>query len=232
MLIASLWVAQLLLFSIGAVGPWRDRDGSRPRLPLRMLLSASLVLSANFIWQHADDATAGYARAAYIGMALSFLGDLLMAKFIPFPNHLIGGMLAFGTAHWMYISAYRAAFAAHGVTVTTPALWSALGIYAVVAVGGWWFLIRNPAKDTVVNVGALIYGSWIGVMASFAFALGAGLGGAWWLAAIGGAVFVCSDFIIGITEIRGVHLENARGWVWATYIAGQMGIIYAPWVAA
>ncbi len=230
MLIAGIWIAQLATFAIGALGPWRDRDGSRPPLVLRMLLSASLVLSANIIWQHAGHATAGYARAAYIGMALSFLGDLLMAKLIPFPNRLIGGMLAFGSAHWMYIRAYRASLAAHGVAVATPALWFALGLYAVISVGGWWFLVRNPNKKSIVNIGALVYGAWIGVMASFAFALGAGLGGAWWLAALGAAVFLSSDFLIGITEIRGVHLDNERGWVWATYLAGQMGIIYAPWV--
>jgi uncharacterized membrane protein YhhN len=89
---------------------------------------------------------------------------------------------------------------------------------------GWWFLIRNPQRGVVTNVGALVYGLWISVMASFALGLAYGLG--FWITALGGLLFVSSDFLIGMTDIRGIQLRNANDWVWLTYVAGQMGIIY------
>ena len=53
------------------------------------------------------------------------------------------------------------------------------------------------------------------------------LGGGWWLTALGGLSFVASDFLIGVTDIRETHIENANDWIWLTYLAGQMGIVYA-----
>ena len=92
-------------------------------------------------------------------------------------------------------------------------------------------LYRNPSPGDldyeIVNVGALVYGSWIAVMAAFALGMAAALGGGWWLAVLGGLSFVVSDFLIGITDIGGVDIENANDWIWLTYLAGQMGIIYA-----
>ena len=120
----------------------------------------------------------------------------------------------------------------HGASVANPGLWLGLGLYGACSLGGWWLFIRNPRKGTAMNAGALVYGTWIGVMAAFALALAVGLGGPWWIAAFGGLLFMISDFLIGITDIRGVRIQNANDWIWLTYVAGQMGIIYAPWVAA
>jgi len=60
-------------------------------------------------------------------------------------------------------------------------------------------VIRNPQKETVINIGALVYGMWIGMMASFALALASAVGSAFWLTALGGLLFVSAD----------IALENA-----------------------
>ncbi len=228
MLIALLLFFQLLLFTLGLLGPWRDAPAraTNGRLPLaaRMLLSFSLLVAAFVIWQSGVK-HAAYAQWVMFGMLASFIGDLIMAKLIPLPNRLIGGMIAFGIAHALYITAYISAI----VRAFDSALVGlAIGFvfYGIVSFGGWQFLIRNPQKPKAINIGALVYGLWISVMASFALALAFAVGGAFWLTALGGLLFVTSDFIIGVTEIRGISLKNANDWVWLTYVAAQMAIVY------
>ncbi len=236
MMIGSLWLGQIALFAIGWLGPWRDapalKNAGRLPRPARMLLSLSLVATALLIWR---SRTGGmpvyYSEWVAFGMIASFVGDLVMARLIPVPNRLIGGMLAFAIAHGLYIKAYVNTIQTIS-SIGAYERWNtglAIGLvgYGLVTALGWWFLIRNPEKGIAINIGALIYGLWISVMASFALALGLALGGASWLTALGGLFFVASDFIIGVTDIGGIHLKNANDWVWLTYVAGQMGIIYA-----
>jgi hypothetical protein len=224
---------QVALFAAGLVGPWRNTPAreTRGRLPVqaRMLLSFSLVVAAWLIFLGHLGKVPVYAQWIALGMSASFIGDLVMARIIPLPNRLIGGMVAFGIAHGFYITAYNGTI--QTISSLEPyarfntGLTIGLIVYGVITLAGWWFLIRNPQKGVVINIGALAYGLWISVMASFALALANGLG--FWLAALGGLLFVSSDLIIGMTDIRGIQLKNANDWVWLTYVAGQMGIIYA-----
>jgi hypothetical protein len=235
MIILCWWIAQVGLFAAGMVGPWRDpperKTNGRLALPFRMALSLSLVFAAVAIWRDADPETAVYARWAAFGMSASFVGDLVMARLIPVPNRLVGGMAAFGIGHALYITAYTRMADAAAASIFNSGLWGALAVYLAVTVVGWNRLIRKPERGAAVNTGALLYGAWIGVMASFAVALATALGGAWWLAAAGGFSFVASDFLTGATEIRGRPMRNSNDWIWATYVAGQMGIVYAGWLA-
>jgi hypothetical protein len=160
-------------------------------------------------------------------MIASFIGDLIMARLIPAPNRLIGGMVAFAAAHAMYIRGYAAAVAAAGGSLLNFGFIPALIVYVAATFFGWREYIRNPRKPDALNVGALAYGSWIAIMASSAVGMGTALGGQWWLAAVGGLSFIASDFLIGVTDIRETPIENANDWIWLTYLAGQMGIIYA-----
>ncbi|MCL4394923.1 MAG: lysoplasmalogenase [Chloroflexi bacterium] len=225
---------QVILFAIGLIGPWRDppersTNGRLPR-PVRILLSLSLLAAVSVIWASGARSPA-YAQWVLWGMFASFVGDLIMARLIPLPNRLIGGMAAFAVAHACYITAYLVTINRASFTLSLDRLVTGLsfgvGLYGVISVLGWLLVIRNPEKSRSVNVGALLYGMWIGVMASFALALAYTLGGAFWLTAFGGLAFVASDFIIGVTEIRGLSLKNANDWVWLTYVIGQMGILYA-----
>jgi YhhN-like protein len=233
MFIGALWAAQAVLFAVGWCGPWRDAparatNGRLPR-PLRMALSLSLVLSAALIWA-ASPRRAVYAQWVLLGMSASFVGDLIMAELIRVPHRLIGGMAAFALAHALYVAAYVQTVHLSGAAVCNAGLWLGLAMFGGGGIVGWAAFIRNPNKDPLLNAGALLYGSWISVMASFALALAVALGGAWWLAAIGGVVFIVSDMLIGLTDIRGVRIHNGNDWIWLTYVAGQMGIIYAAWI--
>ncbi len=232
---ATLWLAQVVLFAAGWLGPWRDAPAratnGRVPLPVRMLLSLSLVAGAFLIDRSGSDLTA-YTRLVLYGMVASFIGDLVMARVLPVPNRLIGGMAAFATAHALYIGAYTRTLHAHGLSLANPGLGCGLALYGAGSVLGWARFIRNPQKSVTLNGGALVYGTWIAIMAAFALALAWGLGDGWWMAAAGGLLFVASDFLIGITDIRGIPIHNANDWIWLTYVTGQMGIIYAPWLAA
>jgi hypothetical protein len=234
MLIGVLWIAQVTLFVAGWLGPWRDaperHTNGRLPWPVRMLLSLSLLLAAFLIWRSSTTQVAMYSQWVFLGMLASFGGDLIMARLIRLPNRLIGGMVAFGIAHGLYITAYVQTIQANAAALPNSGLWLGLALYGLFTVGGWWFLIRNPQKETAINIGALVYGLWISTMASFALALATALGGAYWITALGGLLFVSSDFIIGATDIHGIQLKNANDWIWLTYVAGQMGIIYAAWV--
>jgi hypothetical protein len=234
MIVIALFLFQITLFAIGIFGPWRDApqlktNGRLPR-PIRILLSFSLLVAAFVIWQSSGKLFAEYTKWVFFGMTASFIGDLIMARLIPLPNRLIGGMIAFGIAHGLYITAYVQTIGALDAAVQSSGLWFGIAFYGVFIVFGWLVLIRNPEKGSAVNLGALIYGAWIGVMASFALALAVVIGGAFWIAALGGLLFVASDFIIGITDIRGIPIKNANDWIWLTYVVGQMGIIYAGWL--
>ncbi len=235
MILAILFLFQLLLFALGIFGPWRDApalktNGRLPRV-IRMLLSLSLVVAALAIALNPFRMDAVYTRWVFLGMTASFIGDLIMARLIPLPNRLIGGMIAFAIAHALYITAYVRTLGALDAVVLNSGLWLGIGFYGVVSIVGWLALIRNPEKGAATNIGALVYGLWVGAMASFALALAVGIGGAFWVTALGGLLFVASDFIIGVTDIRGVQIKNANDWIWLTYVAAQMGIIYAGWLA-
>ncbi len=235
MQITLFFFVQVTLFAIGIFGPWRDApalktNGRLPR-PIRMLLSLSLLVAAFLAWQSSSRLFAAYSQWVLLGMLASFVGDLIMARFIPLPNRLIGGMIAFGIAHALYITAYLQTIGSLRIAVTSSGLWFGVAFYGVFTLFGWLGLIRNPQKGTAINLGALVYGLWIGAMASFALALGHLFDGVFWLTALGGLLFIASDFIIGVTDIRGIVFENANDWIWLTYLLGQMGIIYAGWLA-
>lgn len=232
MMVTIFFLFQLTLFLIGILGPWRDapalKTNGRLARPVRMLLSFSLVIAAFAIWLGGAKMPV-YAQWVAWGMLASFIGDLIMARLIPMPNRLIGGMVAFGIAHALYITAFVQTM--QTISSLEPynrfnVGWlTGLLLYGLFTIIGWWFLIRNPKKDAVTNIGALGYGLWISVMAACALGLGYALG--FWLTAIGGLLFVASDFIIGITDIRGIKIKNANDWIWLTYVGAQAGIIYA-----
>ena len=104
--------------------------------------------------------------------------------------------------------------------------WIGLLVYGLFLIIGWFFFIRNDKQDKLFTIGALIYGLWVGGMACFAFALYYENTGIWWIPAFGGLLFVISDFIIGVTDIGGRKLKYEPLWIWFTYVAAQMCIVY------
>ncbi|AWC27393.1 lysoplasmalogenase [Bacillus cytotoxicus] len=218
-----LLTGQIIFFVIGAIYAIVQTNQVQENRPLplvvRLVLSFSLTVSA--IWMLLQDPSIEYRRWIAIGMTLSTVGDLFMAGLIPFGHRLIGGMITFAIAHCFYVTAFLQA----GIS------WIGFGIglfvYGFLLVFGWFFFIRNPNQDRLFTLGALIYGVWVGGMACFAFALDDTAHTMWWLPALGGFLFVISDFIIGVTEIGARKIKYDPLFVWLTYVAAQMCIIYA-----
>ncbi|MEH7455736.1 lysoplasmalogenase [Bacillus sp. JJ1127] len=217
-----LLIGQIIIFVAGAIyaiAQTNQTRGNRP-LPLviRLILSFSLTIGAIWIWL--QDPSIAYHQWVAIGMTLSTLGDLFMAGLIPFGHRLIGGMVAFAIAHCFYVTAFLQ------TGISWNGFWIGLLVYGLFLIIGWFFFIRNPNQDKLFTLGALIYGLWVGGMACFAFALYYANHGVWWVPAFGGLLFVISDFIIGVTDIGGRKVKYDPLWIWLTYVAAQMCIIY------
>jgi uncharacterized membrane protein YhhN len=217
----ALLVAGLLL------GRLNEEDTSRLPRPLRMLLSATLVLAAFVGWQATTDGATVqcYAILIFLGMADAFVGDLIMARLIPVPARLIFGMMAFGITHLLYAAAFlylarRLAF--------IEASQLAVILLSVLAFCSWaWYTqVRNPAGSSALNIGSLVYGWVIGVMTALAVNLATH--DAHFIALAAGAVlFLTSDFILGSWQIRGRGWKSVNDAIWTTYVGGQLLIVYS-----
>jgi uncharacterized membrane protein YhhN len=230
MLIWIVAACNILLFLWAYLGSFQPNStrGSEGRIfPIgrRMVLSFSVVIATLVIWLM--DVESDYKMWAFLGMLLSFVGDLSMAKLLPWRNHMIGGMLTFGVAHVLYIIAFIIEADKHAETVFNLGMLIAVVLYALLLIILWLFYIRNPKKPGILNIGALVYGLWVGGTASFAAGLAYALGGGWIAAALGGLLFVISDAIIALTDIGDRRIRNQGVWIWITYIGAQLLIGYA-----
>lgn len=225
-LYALLGLDLLLLGGGLACGPLdADHTGRLPR-PLRMALSAILVAAALLQWRlSAGMPAAGYAPCILAGMALGFLGDLIMAKLIPVPNRLIAGMLAFGLGHLAYIAGLAGLTGALGLW--HPQLHSGVGL--AMALAGlllWARFVRKPRGAPALNAAALAYTLLMAAMNSLAIALA--LRQARFLPLAAGALlFLTSDLIIGNWNIRGHAWRRINDAIWLTYNLGQLLIVYS-----
>jgi hypothetical protein len=206
--------------------PNREGTGHLPR-PLRMGLSANLVIAAFLGWQSGARGTAVQAYAALIllGMAAGFVGDLIMAQLIPVPNRLIFGMIEFAIGHLFYIAAFlylRLEFGLGGA-------WSQFIVLAamlVFSLWAWWTYVRQPGGNKAINVGSLLYGLLIGIMAALAINLA--LQEARLVSLGAGAVFfLISDFILGNWQVRGHVWKPVNDAIWTAYASGQLLIVYS-----
>ncbi|MED0991765.1 lysoplasmalogenase [Bacillus nitratireducens] len=215
-------VGQIILFLTGAIYAVGQTKRTRNNMPLplaiRLILSFSLTGSAIWIWL--QDPSVEYSTWVALGMTLSTIGDLFMAGLIPIGHRLIGGMVTFALAHCFYVKAFLQ------TGISWNGFWIGLLVYGLFLIIGWFFFIRNEKQDKLFTIGALIYGLWVGGMACFAFALCYENTGIWWVPALGGLLFVISDFIIGVTDIGGRKLKYEPLWIWFTYVAAQMCIVY------
>ncbi|PEK51455.1 hypothetical protein COL64_11065 [Bacillus toyonensis] len=215
-------IGQIIIFLTGAIYAIGQTKRTRENMPLplavRLILSFSLTGSAIWIWL--QDPSIEYSSWVALGMTLSTLGDLFMAGLIPFGHRLIGGMVTFALAHCFYVKAFLQ------TGISWNGFWIGLLVYGLFLIIGWFFFIRNEKQDKLFTIGALIYGLWVGGMACFAFALYYENTEIWWIPALGGLLFVISDFIIGVTDIGGRKLKYEPLWIWFTYVAAQMCIVY------
>jgi len=223
-----------LLFLCGGLILGRpDQTGAgRLALPLRMSLSAFLVVAALIQWRGVTPGTAlaAYAGRILVGMALGFVGDLVMARLIRTPEPLISGMVCFGLGHLAYILAFA------GLSAALPqgAIWADLAAGAVLAVAAlalWARFVRKPGGSGVLSFGALVYSLLLAAMNAGAIAL-ATREARFVPLVLGTLLFLLSDLVLGNWRIRGHAWRGVNDVVWVSYNLGQMLIVFSVATAA
>jgi hypothetical protein len=221
--------AALLLLGL-ALGRPDARRRNRIPLPARMLSSALVLAAALLLWKDADTHSERGARLIAGGMGCGLLGDLIMAKVIRLPQQVVCGMLAFGAGHVLYMRAFLEPGTA-ATPATTPAAtegrpYRVLGGAWVVALVGWWGLVRNPAVGRTLNYGSLAYALLLASMSGLAASL-AVQDRRYAPAALGGGLFLASDMLLARELFRKAHFPGIGDVIWLTYIAGQALIVGA-----
>lgn len=227
-LIWLLALSKVVLYTWGwriAIKKEPDNPDVRLPLPVRITLSFLLLVAALFI---ALTAPGTYSYWVLPGMAFSTLGDLFMARIIPLPNRLYGGIGAFSVAHVFYVTAFVQTLGERGHAPGSIFVQS-LFFYVLVTLAVFIFLVHNPTGKLYKEIAIpfLFYILWIAVMAAFAATLAVNTGGWSYLVAIGALSFVISDLIIGVTVLGEKKFPRSELWIWLTYVLAQMCIIYA-----
>jgi YhhN-like protein len=214
----------LLLLGLVRGRPDERRRNSIP-LPLRMLSSA-LVLACAWLLRGAGPRQDRAVRLVADGMGCGFVGDLVMARIIPLPRHVIFGMLAFGAGHVLYMRAFldRAGAMAAGEAATAGRTAAAVGVGWALGLSGWWALARNPALGRTLNYSALAYSLLLSSMSGLAASLAA-RDRRYMPLAVGGALFLASDTVLASELFRKTHFIGIGDVVWLTYITGQALIV-------
>jgi hypothetical protein len=192
----------------------------------RMINSATLVVAALVWWRTVAVGTpfAVYAAFIFLGMAWSFVGDLLMARVIPLPAHPIPGIVAFGVAHIFYILGCVQIGRALGLS--NSGVWvGALLALELLGVVLWRSLIYSPQASPVLAYGALGYALLLAGTTGAAIALAIQEPRTTVLA-VGAVLFLISDAILGNRLLRDNDWFMVGDVVWAIYIAGQSLIVF------
>jgi len=216
---AAIPVILVVAFIFGHYNADRTR---RTIKPLRLSTSWILAVCAWIIWAAS---TTLRAPALFIALGMTFgaLGDLVLADVVPLPKRMISGILVFSIGHIGYIAGFSQT--ARLLGLNDPFAGSLVWVAFVIAAAFlWFFLIYNPAKSRVLNFGSLFYGWLIAVMAGTAAALALS-DPRFTLTALGGALFLISDIILGNRELRDNGWFLVHDVVWVLYIAGQALIV-------
>jgi uncharacterized membrane protein YhhN len=219
---AAIPIILIVAFIFGHYNPDRTR---RTIKPLRLSTSWMLVACAWIIFA-TSTALRSPALLIALGMTFGALGDLVLADVIPLPKRMISGIIVFSIGHLCYIAGFTQVANAWGLNnpLTGSLLWVA---FVIVAAFLWFFLIYSPAKSRVLNIGSLLYGWLIAIMAGTATALALS-DPRFTFTAIGGVLFLISDIILGNRELRDNGWFLVHDVVWIIYITGQALIVLTP----
>ncbi len=236
--LACLWIAWAAVL----LGPmiWDLIAGSDSyRTPgwCKMTSSVLLVI-AGWTWYAAlvgtDSDSTNTQRAKRIallmtaGMALGTLGDFFNAgrlqAVIPLDDPTVGGLASFLVGHILYITA--CILLARWCELTDRRSWIlAVGFWQLAAVIGWFLICFRGEGNATLMWAALPYSMLLAGTAGVTAAL-ALQDMRLTLLALGGALFLISDLILGY----GIFQENlwpAGEPVWLTYGPGQMFIVFS-----
>ena len=200
------------------------KENGELNLVVKMCFSFSMIVVAFLLWRNNFGTLRNYSLLILLGMCFSAIGDMVMARIIKLKNRLIGGMTFFSFAHIFYIFAYIEAISAdkenyNYLIFILMAMW----IFCIIL---WRLFVFNFNKSLTLNIVALIYALIICTMASFAINISLAVSGPWWITTIGAFLFIISDFLIGLSEIKEKGPKNQSVWVWLTYVPAQICIVY------
>ncbi len=221
----AVWAVILAsAFAFGKFSADRTRHSIRPLL---MLTSALLVVMAALFWlRHAlPTSLAGFSLLVTLGMAASFVGDLIMAEYIRTPNRVMFGILAFGVAHVLYIAGYLSARRALGLE-SGVAGWGVIAVFLVIGLAAWALVVRSPQVPAMLNYGALGYTLLLSGMTGLAAALALAAPRLWTLP-LGAVLFLASDTILANQVFRKRNWFLVNDVVWVLYVCGQALIVWS-----
>ncbi len=163
-------------------------------------------------------------------MIFGFLGDLFLAKVIISGKAAnLSGIAAFAVGHLFYISAIWRLGSELGLTVTSARLGALLAWWLLGALG-WYFIVYRGAKATALHWIVLAYALLLATTAGAATGL-ALQEPAFWPLAVGAALFLFSDTLIGGNWFNALDFPLIHDLVWLTYGPGQMLIVYSAGTA-
>jgi hypothetical protein len=229
----NFWLTSLLIlwaiFLFGGFLLGKLNDDQTHHIPrwARMASSFTLVVAAWSWFAFADVFPKSYSLLLSVGMTLGFIGDLFMAKLIPFKDYVLGGIGSFGLGHIVYIIAFISFANEHNLFIGSEnARWNPVIVWWIVALISWYFVVFRGHKPSFLHYAALPYGLLLATTAGLA--TGLALHTPLFIPlAIGTALFLLSDFTLAAQLFNGLHFKMIGDVVWLTYGPAQMLIVYS-----
>ncbi|MBE2197512.1 MAG: lysoplasmalogenase [Anaerolinea sp.] len=227
-----IWIIGLVvfwaLFLFGGFLFGSPDDAYSHRMPTwtRMASSCALVVAgwSWFVFSRKQQVNR-YALLISLGMTFGFLGDLFLASVLPAPNRVLAGIASFAVGHTFYILSI-VGFGNRFKLNDPAARWGMLGVWWLIGLAGWFFVVFRGQNPTLVH--------WVALPYALLLASTAGLGSA--LArqdrrfvplALGGALFLLSDLILAGDMFSDLFFRLIGDVVWLTYGPAQMLIVYS-----
>jgi hypothetical protein len=231
----QIWLtALLLLWALLLFGGFlfgSNKGGRRMPSWTRLGSSAVLIVAAcSWVVISRDYGTERYALMLAIGMTLGFVGDLSLANVI-FSGKAakLGGIAAFAAGHILYITAIWQLGNELGLTETTLRA-GALVAWWLAGALGWYFVVFRGSKATPLQWVVLPYALLLATTAGVATGL-ALQESAFWPLALGAALFLLSDTLIGGNWFNQLDFPLIHDLIWLTYGPAQMLIVYSAGLA-
>ncbi len=220
----ALWAVFLFGgFLFGTANAERTR-----RMPTwtRMASSLTLVLAA-WSWALFTWSASAHALSLLlaIGMTLGCLGDLFLAKLLPLPQPVLGGIAAFGLGHIAYMTGLLLFANQRGLDAPGPR-WGAWLVWLLMGLAGWYVVVYRGSKATVLHRAALPYALLLASTAGVATGL-ALQAPVFVPLAIGAALFLLSDLLLAAELFNGLRFPLIGDLIWLTYGPAQALIVYS-----
>ena len=215
-----LWA--ILLFGGFIIGSSAEEGRRMPKWT-RLGSSAVLVVAGwSWVLFTREQLVFVYAFLIALGMSFGFLGDLFIAGLLSGSKGKIGGIASFALGHICYISAilWLLGFGSSASKTAAVLFW---WLFAVI---GWYFIVYRGAAITGLHWLVLPYALLLATTAGMATTL-ALQEPAFWLLALGAALFLISDMILGGAWFNDLRLPLVHDIIWLTYGPGQMLIVYS-----